>query len=180
MLMPHRRLSCTLVAAAGSCLSLTTAANAIGITWLNPAGGLANVASNWSPAQVPTAADDLSFNLAGFYSVTYGADVSTTRTQTYRQGTVTASLGSHTITSQLQVGQLNGNNATLKMSGIVTSTSFVTVGRDAGSIGVLTVNPGINTLTASGAGFDIIVGQPLSTPFLWYFPQGLLSAVAAA
>ena len=145
--------------AAGTCLCLSSRLHGAVINWINPAGGLANVASNWSPAQVPTAADDLSFNLAGFYSVTYGADVGTTRTQTYRQGTVTASLGSHTITSQLQVGQLNGNNATLNMSGIVTSTSFVTVGRDAGSIGVLTVNPGINTLTASGAGFDIIIGQ---------------------
>jgi T5SS/PEP-CTERM-associated repeat protein len=129
------------------------------INWINPAGGLANVASNWSPAQVPTAADDLSFNLASAYSVTYGADVSTTRSQTYRQGTVTASFGVHTITSQLQIGQSSGNNATLNMSGVVTSTSFVTLGRDSGSNGTLTVSPGLNFLTTTGAGFDIIVGQ---------------------
>jgi hypothetical protein len=41
-------------------LALTFAANATSITWTNIAGGNWSAATNWSPNQVPTAADDVS------------------------------------------------------------------------------------------------------------------------
>src|SRR5271154_3982173 len=40
------------------------------ISWTNGAGGNWNSAANWSPNQIPLAADNVSISLAGSYTVT--------------------------------------------------------------------------------------------------------------
>ncbi len=50
-------------------LALPFAASATSITWTNAAGGNWSAAVNWSPAQVPTAADDVSL-IGGSYTLT--------------------------------------------------------------------------------------------------------------
>lgn len=43
---------------------------AVTVSWNNPAGGQWTVATNWNPAKVPTASDDVAITLPGSYVVT--------------------------------------------------------------------------------------------------------------
>src|SRR5687768_12828525 len=78
----------------------TSGARGAALSWNNPAGGSAATAANWLPPQVPTAADDLTFNLAATYTTSFNSAVAASRTHTYRQGTVTLNmLNPHTATA---------------------------------------------------------------------------------
>src|SRR5215475_11433782 len=78
---------------------ITNYATATALSWSNAAGGLASTSTNWSPNAVPSASDDLTFNLAGSYAVTFNASTTASHTQTFRQGTVTLTMGSPHTTS---------------------------------------------------------------------------------
>src|SRR6267142_2305163 len=56
-----------LIAAAG--LAASSNARASDISWINSSGGAFATAANWSPAQVPGAADRAIFNRGSSYSV---------------------------------------------------------------------------------------------------------------
>ncbi len=83
--MKHRIRTAAIVMSAGLAAS---SARAFDLTWANAGGGSASVAGNWSPAQVPAAGDNLVFNVAAPYSVTFNASVPTSHIQTFKKGTV--------------------------------------------------------------------------------------------
>ena len=61
-------------------LFLHAHAEATTLSWKAAVSGSAVSGSNWNPAQVPTSTDDLVFNLAGAYTVTWnGSDASGVR-----------------------------------------------------------------------------------------------------
>jgi hypothetical protein len=95
-----------------------TLAQAAALSWDSSAGdGLAATAANWTPAQVPAAADDLTFNIAVVYPVTWGATVTSSHTHTYRQGTVTNTMSSpHAVSAGITIGDLAGDVATMTLT----------------------------------------------------------------
>lgn len=140
--------------------AMATAASASLLLWNNAAGGLASTAGNWSPVQIPLAADDLTFNIAGGYAVTFNNTVQTSRTHTYRIGTATLTAsGPHTVTTGVTIGDLAGDNAVMTLTtGTLTSNANVVIGDASGSIGTLNVNDDDADFIVGNAA-DLIVGN---------------------
>ncbi|GMU80274.1 MAG: hypothetical protein AMXMBFR47_01450 [Planctomycetota bacterium] len=138
------------------------AAHAAVLSWANAAGGPASTASNWSPVQVPTATDDLTFNLGANYAVTFNSTTSASRTQTYRQGTVTLTMTSlHTTSNGVAIGDLSGDVSTVTLAtGTWSSGSagFVNVGDAAGSTGTFNINDDDAAFNVTGTS-DLFVGN---------------------
>lgn len=126
-----------------------------------PAGGSAAVASNWNPNQIPTNVNDLVWNLANTYSVSFGATTAASRTHTYRRGVVTVTAANpHTISTGLTVGDLSGDVATMTFTGgTLTSNGLTVIGDAAGSSGTLNVNDDDADFIVGGAASDMIVGS---------------------
>lgn len=137
----------------------TGGARATILNWNNPAGGSAAVATNWLPVQLPTAADDLTFNLAATYTTSFNSTVAASRTHTYRQGTVTLNMTSpHTATTGVTIGSVSPDNATVTLTtGVFTSNAGVILGNGSGSTGVLNVNDDDAEFIV-GSGADLTVG----------------------
>lgn len=150
------------LAFASALLSALVCATAEATTrnWNNAAGGAASVSTNWLPAQVPTAVDDLVFSLAGSYPVTFNATVGFSRTHTYKTGTVTLTMSSaHTASTGVTVGDVSGDNATMTLTtGTFTSNAAVVVGDDSGSTGALNVNDNDASFIV-GSAADLTVGN---------------------
>lgn len=131
------------------------------LSWDNSAGdGLAATIANWTPAQLPTGADDLTFNIAGSYPVIWGPTVTASRTHTYRQGTVTATMNNpHAASTGITIGDLSGDVATLTLTtGVFTSNAAAIVGDASGSTGTLNVNDAdADFIVASGS--DLTIGN---------------------
>jgi T5SS/PEP-CTERM-associated repeat protein len=124
------------------------------LSWANVAGGSAATPGNWSPAQVPVAANPLVWNLASTYSVTFNATVPASLGHTFRRGTVSLTVSSpHTVgTGGVVVGDLNGDNATTTLTtGAWNSGGPVLIGDASGSTGRLTVTSAASDLTMTGA-----------------------------
>jgi T5SS/PEP-CTERM-associated repeat protein len=124
------------------------------LSWANVAGGSAATPGNWSPAQVPVAANPLVWNLASTYSVTFNATVPASLGHTFRRGTVSLTVSSpHTVgTGGVVVGDLNGDNATTTLTtGAWNSGGPVVIGDASGSTGRLTVTSAASDLTMTGA-----------------------------
>lgn len=135
-------------------------ARAAALSWDGSAGdGLAATAANWTPAAIPAAADDLTFNIAGAFGVTWGATVTSSHTHVYRQGTVTNTASSpHSVSTGITVGDLVGDVATMTLTtGTLTSNASMVVG-DAGT-GTLNVNDDDADLIIAGATSDLTVGN---------------------
>lgn len=159
----HRRLFSPLILSLGALLAAEAASHhacASLLLWSNGAGGSAATASNWSPAQIPLAADDLTFNLAGNFAVTFNSTVATSHIQTYRTGTVTLTASSpHTVSNGITIGDLSGDNPTFTLTtGTTTSNANVVVGDATGSNGTLNVNDDDADLII-GSTADLIVGN---------------------
>ncbi|CAG0964401.1 hypothetical protein PHYC_00903 [Phycisphaerales bacterium] len=154
-----RKQIATLIALAG--LAVTAQSQATILNWNNAAGGSAATTTNWNPTQAPTSADDLTFNLASSYTVTYSATTVSSRTHTYRQGTVTLSCTSpHTISNGVTVGDLSGDVATMTLTtGTVNCGGPFIVGDASGSTGTLNVNDDDADLILTGATTDLTVGN---------------------
>lgn len=90
------------------CCVATLPAAAATLTWNNPAGGNWNAAANWSPSQIPTAADTVQITTPGTYIITIDSAVAA---------------------SQIQAGAASGTQ-TLRMTGgsltLSASASFAT------------------------------------------------------
>lgn len=128
------------------------------LSWLNLAGGAASTAGNWSPAQVPAAADTLTFGLNSNYTVTFGSPVATSAAHTYKLGTVTLSLTSpNTVSGNWRVGDVSGDAATSTLATGVLTAGSITIGNAAGSTGTVNINDSDADLVTSGTG-DIVVG----------------------
>lgn len=133
---------------------------AAAISWDNSAGdGLAATPANWTPAQIPGAGDDLTFSIAGVYPVTWGATVTSSRTHTYRNGTVTNTMSSpHTVSNGIIIAASAGEIATMTLTtGTLTSSASVIVG-NAGT-GTLNVNDADASFIIDGAGSDLTIGS---------------------
>ena len=131
------------------------------LTWKGPLSGNAGTASNWNPAQVPTAADSTTFNVGGTYTVTFSGTVPATTAHFYRSGTVTvvAATG-HTMSGVLRVGSVANDNGTLTLSNaLLTVGSLVTIGNPTGATGTVNVNATTADLLQSGTTADVIVGS---------------------
>ncbi len=156
--------STTLIAtAAGVAAAMCVAdqAHAQTLNWNVAAGGAAATSGNWSPVGVPSAANDLVFNLNANYAVTWSAAVASSRTQVYRQGVVTNTFSSpHTVSTGITIGDTNALTGTMTLTtGTLNSTASVIVGSNAGSMGVLNVNDGDADLIITGVGADMTVGN---------------------
>ncbi|TWT40424.1 hypothetical protein RAS1_41330 [Phycisphaerae bacterium RAS1] len=154
---PFRIAAVLLVAA-----SFSSPAVAAALSWNNAAGGSAATAGNWSPVQAPTSADDLTFNIAGVYAVTFNSSAAASRTQTYRQGTVTLSMTSaHTTSNGVAIGDLAGDVAvTTLTTGSWSSgpSGFVNIGDASGTTGTLNVNDDDADFIVTGTS-DLFVGN---------------------
>lgn len=133
---------------------------AAALSWSAAGGGSASTNTNWNPVAVPAAADDLTFNLNAIYAVNFPAAVATSRTHTYRDGTVTLSnSATHTITNGLIVGDLNGDDSILTLAtGQVNVNAATIVGDASGSVGRINVNDDDADLIIGNAS-DLTIGN---------------------
>jgi hypothetical protein len=125
--------------AAGSLLP--AAAQASILTWGNAAGGSAATPGNWSPSQIPVAADALTFNTNATFTVTFNASVTASTSHTYKRGTVTLNFSSpHSTGTFVRVGDVAADNArVIVTSGTLHASGGLTVGNAGTSVGTLTV-----------------------------------------
>jgi hypothetical protein len=130
------------------------------LSWINSAGGAASTPSNWSPARVPTAADDLEFNINGAFTVTFNSSVPVSHAHSYEDGTVTLSLTSpHSVSSGIDVGGdlLDFAGATLT-TGRLTSSLGISIGHAVNTSGSLNVNDDDADLVGTSGNGDLFVG----------------------
>lgn len=152
------RRAAALTTVAGLAVGVSTARGTI-INWNNAAGGAASAAANWNPAQLPTAADTLVYNLNSTYTVTFSGAVGLSTQHTYKRGTVSLSMSSpHTLSGNFRVGDVSGDVATTTITTGVVTAGSVTVGSAAGSTGTLNINDSDADLTTTGSG-DIVVAS---------------------
>lgn len=139
---------------------LVTQVQGAALNWNNAAGGAASTAANWLPAQIPAAADDLTFNLVATYTTSFNSAVTASHTHTYKRGTVTLNMiNAHTASAGVVIGDLNGDIATVTLTtGTLTSNASAFVGDAAGSAGTLNVNDDDAEFVV-GNGGDLVVGN---------------------
>ncbi len=173
--MTRTRTAALLAAAAGLALAQSAAAQRrletrgtglaggadAPLVWNNAAGGSASTTTNWAPNAMPGAADDLTFNLAAAFPVTFNSLVPTSRTHTYRQGTITLTATSpHSVSTGITIGDTNALSASVTFpSGTIDSASSVVIGSVGGSSGSLTVNDDSADFLVTGATADLTVGS---------------------
>ena len=127
-------------------LATTLSLRATDITWINPAGGDWNTATNWNPSQVPGPADKAILAL----SVTVTVDADTTvGSVDFSNGTLSGS-GVMTANGTLSWtgGNMNGSGTTVIAGG----GSLVLSGANSKQLGQRTIN---NAGTTSLSGGDL-------------------------
>lgn len=148
------------LAATACALFAASPAAATTLAWANAAGGSAATASNWSPVQVPTAADPLQFSLAGTYPISFNSTVPSSPSHLYRRGTLALSCSPfHSVTGSVTMGSVSGDapNVTLN-AGTLTVAATSIIGSVAGTGARLGLT-GFNTLfQVTNAGADLRVG----------------------
>lgn len=160
-----RRVPCSSISTALplgllSILFATGDARGAALSWNNAAGGAAATSTNWSPVQVPTGADDLTFNLNNIYTTTWSAGAAASRSHKYKRGTVTNSMSAtHTIgVGGLIIGELSGDVATLtQTTGVLQCDAAAIVANVSGATGTLNVDDDDADLIV-GNGADLRVG----------------------
>lgn len=158
--MRYANTAAVLAAVCGTAVGATGAI----LTWNLPGGGVLSNPASWNPAQAPTANDDLVFATAGVLPLT--VDVAAMRSVSVRFGDVRwpgSGPGPNvSITSNVEVGQLNGDSGSLRALGIWSPGGSVILGRDVGSTGVITLEAAflsasfIDMQSTTG---DVIVGS---------------------
>ena len=112
--------------------------NGAGVAWINAAGGNWSVASNWSPARVPTKNDTVFITLSGTYTVTLDVN------DTIAFLTVGGSSGAQTLSLTAS------RTLTIDSAGTIGSAGTMTLSSDSiGGAGTL-LNQGTLSLTSSG------------------------------
>ena len=141
-------------------LTIPRPAAAANLSWITLGNGSAASAANWSPAQVPAAADILLVNLAGPRTVTWNATVPASTLHVYRTGTNLLSFTSpHFASAGVVVGSQNGDNATANVTaGTLATGGTSTIGSAAGSTGSMTVTGSNVLFQVQNAGADLVVG----------------------
>lgn len=157
--MDTRRSTARVLRSVGLAAGFAAAsAQAQTLNWNNAAGGPASTAANWNPAQLPTAASSLFFNLNNTYTVTWNASAAASNQHEYNRGNVTLSISSpHSITGQFKVARASTNVAAATLlTGRLNVGTFTVLGQDPGSQGTLNVNGRLSDLHSTD---DVIVGQ---------------------
>lgn len=136
------------------------------IHWNNPAGGDWGTAANWSPAQVPTSADDVIVDLAGTYTILVTGS---------RQAN---SLAVDSGTAVIEVRAISGNHATLTLAAGGTNHGAIRMTSTHISYNsTITVTSGSLTLAAGGQ-LLIDAGAGGSRTFNGYLRNGGWISVA--
>lgn len=133
------------------------------LSWINSSGGSASTPSNWSPVRVPTADDDLRFNINGTYTVTFNSSVPASHAHSYEDGNVTLSLTSPHSAIGIDVGGdlLDFASMTLTTGRLSTST-VNNIAFGINTAGTLNVNDddadliGANNLIVGTNGLGIV------------------------
>jgi fibronectin-binding autotransporter adhesin len=159
MSAPRRSLG--LLLASGTCLSLASVANATILTWNNAAGGAASTSTNWSPAQIPTAADDLVFNTNASFAVTFNGTVPTSDTMIFKRGVVTLTMSApHTTNGGFIVSDVSPDLGTATLTtGTWNVTGPILIADVSTITGTLNVNDDDADLIGSTAANDVRVGE---------------------
>ncbi|MGB2824595.1 MAG: hypothetical protein WBF17_26710, partial [Phycisphaerae bacterium] len=129
--------------AAAALLAVVGSAGATDLDWINPHGGAASDANNWSPKQVPTASDMLYFGLTDHYPVTFDDLVTKSGRLTFHRGQVdleftddhdtgivyVARDGTDSVETSIIGGELTGVNVYIgrRGEGTLTVTGFTSV-----------------------------------------------------
>ncbi|MDX2146376.1 MAG: hypothetical protein SFZ23_02550 [Planctomycetota bacterium] len=160
----------------GTCLSLADPARAVTLNWNLLGSGSAGTASNWNPAQVPTAADLLVFDLNGVYTVNFPVNVNASSSWSVRRGTMTSAVtGTHTTSGNVTVGSVAGVAPRLTLtSGTLISNGNVIVGTSAGAIGDLRVRNGATRLATAAVVDFFLIGSNGGTGSLSVEEGGLV------
>ncbi len=137
-------------------LLVPAAARAATISWNNASGGNWTTASNWSPAVVPGAGDDVLITLAGTYSVTSASTVTVQSiTIGAASGTQTLAGGVLTITGSVapSAGTSSGvlSSCTLAGGGSLNVPSGAVLRMNSVASGIAVTNDGTLVLTGSGS-----------------------------
>lgn len=128
------------------------------LSWNNPAGGAASTPGNWSPAQVPSAADDLRFGINGNYTVTFNSSVPTSHSHSYEDGSVTLNVTSPHLVSGITVegAPLDFTTTTLT-TGTLRSNLPIRLAQSIGTTGRLDVNDDDADLMGNSSSSDLVV-----------------------
>ncbi len=108
--------------------------------WQSPVSGSADEVAKWNPDGLPTAQDDMLFNVAGTYTVTFPGTVPASTQISCGGGTPTWSVASPHTTGLLLVGA-NSGQPTLTVSQGTINTDLLILG-GAGSFSKLTLTNG--------------------------------------
>ena len=147
-----------------SCAFLSSGTRAASITWTNTAGGEWSNASNWSPNQVPSIADEAFITAEGTYAVLISANAragkltlgAATGAQTLQQTGGTFGIGLDSLVTQ--GGRLLWSAGTLTGAVTVASSAMMMIdGNSQKTLSAALTNQG--TLQFSGSG-DLIVNGP--------------------
>ena len=111
--------------------AFTQWASAAVVSWSNPAGGDWATAGNWNTGTVPTAADDVHIDMAGTYTVSISASVTSV---TVNSLTLGGASGTQTLTTVKPL-TLNAPS-TVGSNGVLTANSTV---NGAGTLSVVGV-----------------------------------------
>jgi T5SS/PEP-CTERM-associated repeat protein len=173
-------LAAALLLSAGLCHSLAPRAHAATLNWNNALGGSAGTAANWNPAQVPTAADTLVFDLAATYSTTFPLSVMNSTQWNVRRGTVTAGFtGTHTVSGSLSVGETVGSTGRLDVNiGTLAIGANATIGSNLNTLGEFRVVNGGAALDLTGVALQLTVGR-FGGGTMRVLDGGVVSSVAA-
>ncbi|HEV8199575.1 MAG TPA: MopE-related protein, partial [Candidatus Polarisedimenticolia bacterium] len=132
------------------------------IGWINPAGGNWNTPGNWSPAQVPGAADDAQITLDGTYTVTLDADASVASlTLGGTTGTQTLGLTASRTLTLSGPGSVGAHGVVAQVNGVLRGTGTLTVDGAYNWSGGTMTDGGTTTVNGPFA----ISGTPAKTLF---------------
>jgi len=167
-----RRIASSFGLAMSAWMVLADFAYAANLSWNNAAGGFAGTAGNWNPAQVPAAADFLSFGLNNIYTVTFGVNVPTSAELLVEDGEVTYRFpNAHTNSTVLGIAQ-NGLSAELTIeSGTLTLQQNLFMAATAGHTG---------TLNVTGAGTALVASSPTGVTSIAEQGTGTINVVDGA
>jgi T5SS/PEP-CTERM-associated repeat protein len=146
-------------------LSFAGPVRAVDLNWANAGGGAASKASNWTPAQSPTATDTLVFDLASTYNVNFNAQVPEIAKTRVRSGDVTFQCNAPVLNTGLfYVAGSGGTTATWRLpTGSFTTNDNAYLGLGAGANGTAIVSEMGSALTQTllccGLGPDFVLGS---------------------
>ncbi len=123
--------------------------------WTDPNGGSAGDAANWSPVGIPTAANDLIFNIASVLAtipVTFPLAANASASQTFRQESYTLTMSSpHTTSGAVQIGLNATDVAAATLTTGQWNVDSLSVGQSNGADGTMSINDDDASVTVSGA-----------------------------